>query len=233
MQEQIKLKATLAVLDNELLEINLKETDAVVENSEFKLKQTEKENALGLKKIENKNFEFEEISKLDAFIIDSGKAIIENSKQQADAVANAGLAIGLSAQSTTQAVQQAGIAFITSQIQQALAIMVKKAFGELGFIGGLGVALGSATIGRGIARGIQTVTAAEGFDGIVTEPTLFLAGESGAEFVDIEPTNNEGANRNGSMNITFTGNVMSQDFIESEAIPMIKKAIRKGGDIGI
>ena len=233
LQEQIKLKATLAALDNELLEINLKETDAVVENSEFKLRQSKKENALGLKKIENKNFEFEEISKLDSFIIDSGKAIIENSKQQADAVANAGLAIGLSAESTTQAVQQAGIAFITSQIQQALSIMVKKAFSELGFAGGLGVALGSAAIGRGISRGIQTVTAAEGFDGIVTEPTLFLAGEAGAEFVDIEPTNNEGANRNGGMNITFTGNVMSQDFIESEAIPMIKKAIRKGGDIGI
>ena len=233
INEEIKLKTELKQLDNQLTEISIKQGVSIRDNAEIRVKQSEKENALGLKKIEDKKFETEEIFKLNNFIIDSGNAIIENSKKQADVVANAGLAIGMSAESTTQAVQQAGIAFITSQIQQALAIMVKKAFGELGFIGGLGVALGSAAIGRGITRGIQTVTAAEGFDGIVTEPTLFLAGESGAEFVDIEPTNNEGANRNGSMNITFTGNVMSQDFIESEAIPMIKKAIRKGGDIGI
>ena len=49
----------------------------------------------------------------------------------------------------------------------------------------------------------------------------------------IDPLTNEGAGRGNGMSITFTGNVMSQDFIESEAIPMIKKAIRKGGDIGI
>ena len=37
----------------------------------------------------------------------------------------------------------------------------------------------------------------------------------------------------GNVNISFTGNVMSQDFIEDEAIPMIKEAIRRGADIGV
>ena len=69
-------------------------------------------------------------------------------------------------------------------------------------------------------------------DEIVTEPTLIVAGEAGAEYVNIEPTTNEGANRGGST-IIFQGNVMSQDFIEDEAIPMIREALRKGGDIGI
>ena len=37
----------------------------------------------------------------------------------------------------------------------------------------------------------------------------------------------------GGANITFTGNVLSKDFIEDEAVPMIKAALRKGGNIGI
>ena len=37
----------------------------------------------------------------------------------------------------------------------------------------------------------------------------------------------------GGANITFTGNVLSKDFIEDEAIPLIKSALRKGGDLGI
>lgn len=37
----------------------------------------------------------------------------------------------------------------------------------------------------------------------------------------------------GGVNISFTGNVMSQDFIENEAIPQIKEAIRRGADIGV
>ena len=61
---------------------------------------------------------------------------------------------------------------------------------------------------------------------------MILAGEAGPEYVDIEPTTNEGAGRGGA-NIVFQGNVLSRDFIEDEAIPLIQDAIRKGGDIGI
>ena len=35
----------------------------------------------------------------------------------------------------------------------------------------------------------------------------------------------------GNVNINFSGNVLSQDFIEDEAIPMIKEALRRGGDL--
>ena len=37
----------------------------------------------------------------------------------------------------------------------------------------------------------------------------------------------------GSVNISFSGNVLSKDFLEDEAIPQIKEALRRGGDIGI
>ena len=37
----------------------------------------------------------------------------------------------------------------------------------------------------------------------------------------------------GSVNVTFSGNVLSQDFVENEAIPQIRDAIRRGADIGV
>ena len=37
----------------------------------------------------------------------------------------------------------------------------------------------------------------------------------------------------GNINISFNGNILSKDFIEEEAIPQIKEAIRRGADIGV
>ena len=158
--------------------------------------------------------------------------IIVVSQKSSKEVVKAGMAIGASAEDTSQAVTNASIAFITAYIQQAIAIMIQKAFGEVGFFGGLAVAAGSSVVGRGIARNIQSITAAEGFDGIVNEPTLILAGEAGAEYVDIEPTNNEGAGRGGGT-VIFQGNIMSDDFIVEEAIPKIRKALQRGESLGI
>ena len=97
----------------------------------------------------------------------------------------------------------------------------------------------AAALASGLAQAYSvrkqatSMKAAEGMDEIVTEPTLLLAGEAGAEYVDIEPLTNEGAGRKGGINITFSGNILSQDWVENEAIPKIREAIRKGGDIGI
>ena len=77
--------------------------------------------------------------------------------------------------------------------------------------------------------------AATGMDEVVDKPTLILAGEAGAEQVSITPL--EGPNIEGPqsapLNITFSGNVMSQDFLEQEALPQIKEALRRGADIGV
>ena len=70
-------------------------------------------------------------------------------------------------------------------------------------------------------------------DEIVNEPTLILAGEAGPEYVDINPLTNDGTGRKGGTTVIFQGNILSRNFIEDEAIPMIKQAIRRGGDIGI
>ena len=142
------------------------------------------------------------------------------------------MALGAAEESLADAVSKASATYIADYIRKIVATYIFETFKEGGFLGGLaGVATGAA-FGNLVGQTINSVTAAEGFDGVVTEPTLFLAGEQGAEYVDIEPTTNEGANRGGST-IIFQGNVMSQDFIEDEAIPMIREALRKGGDIGI
>lgn len=143
------------------------------------------------------------------------------------------IAAGLVERDTAKAVSVASAAYISDHIKKIVAKYIFDAFGELGFAGGLGAVATGAAFGSLVGKTINSVAAADGFDGIVTEPTMFLAGEAGAEYVDIDPLTNEGNNKSKGINITFTGNVMSQEFIESEAIPMIKNAIRKGGDIGI
>ena len=99
----------------------------------------------------------------------------------------------------------------------------------------LGIAAAAAALGAGYANVKKIEAAATGYDDIVNSPTMFLAGEAGAERVSVTPL--EGPNINGpqggSVNITFTGNVTSQEFIENDAIPQIKEAIRRGADIGV
>ena len=154
---------------------------------------------------------------------------LENLREQQ---VNTAMAIGAAQVHAGQAAADAAGAYITAEIQSALATMIKKAFAEAGFFAGLGAVATAGATGSLMAQTIKSVTAAEGFEGIVDEPTLFLAGEEGPEYVDVEPTMNEGAGRGGA-NITITGNVLSRDFIEDEAVPMIREALRKGGDIGI
>ena len=78
-------------------------------------------------------------------------------------------------------------------------------------------------------------TAATGMDEIVSKPTMILAGEAGPESVNITPLGGgeDTATGGSPINITFSGNVTSDNFIEEEAIPKIKEAIRRGADLGV
>ena len=69
---------------------------------------------------------------------------------------------------------------------------------------------------------------------IEAEKGEYVISRQGVESAGIEALNriNAGAGA-GSVNISFNGNVLSKDFIEDEAIPQIKEAIRRGADIGV
>ena len=163
------------------------------------------------------------------------KLKLDGMKKLSKETVNAAMVIGAAQQDAAKAAGAAATAFVMAELQKAIAIYITDAFSKFGIFGGVLGAAAGGVVGNVFSRTIQGAEktfAAEGFDGIVTEPTLIVAGEAGPEYVDIEPTTNEGAKRGGST-IVFQGNVMSQDFIEDEAIPMIREALRKGGDIGI
>ena len=65
---------------------------------------------------------------------------------------------------------------------------------------------------------------------------MFIAGEAGAESVQVTNLTKPGGGANApqqGLTINFSGNILSQDWIETDAIPQIKEAIRRGADIGI
>ena len=69
---------------------------------------------------------------------------------------------------------------------------------------------------------------------IEAEQGEFIMSRNAVNAVGVEAMNRINAGGGaGAINISFEGNVMSQDFIEDEAIPMIKEAIRRGADIGV
>jgi hypothetical protein len=69
---------------------------------------------------------------------------------------------------------------------------------------------------------------------INAEQGEFVMSRNAVNAVGVEAMNRINAGGGaGAVNVNFTGNVMSQDFIEDEAIPMIKEAIRRGADIGV
>jgi|2_EtaG_2_1085320.scaffolds.fasta_scaffold02210_6 hypothetical protein len=62
----------------------------------------------------------------------------------------------------------------------------------------------------------------------------YIMSRAAVDAVGVETMNriNQGGG-GAAINVSFTGNVMSDEFLESEAIPKIKEAIRRGADIGV
>jgi hypothetical protein len=144
---------------------------------------------------------------------------------------NAAMAVGAAQMHVGQAAADAAGLFIAAKTQEAIAAFIADAFKKFGLLGGIIGAGASGIVGSLFSQGIKSVAAAEGMNEVVSEPTLILAGEEGAEYVNIEPTQNEGAGMGGGSQIVFQGNVLSDRFIEEEAIPKIRDAIRRGHNI--
>ena len=68
---------------------------------------------------------------------------------------------------------------------------------------------------------------------IEAERGEFVMSRSAVESVGLETMNRINEGGGAGISISFSGNVMSDEFIESEAIPKIKEAIRRGADIGV
>ena len=81
----------------------------------------------------------------------------------------------------------------------------------------------------------QFKKAATGMDEIVTKPTLILAGEAGAESVNITPLSRgiDAGGGGGSLTVNISGNVMSEEYVSGVLAEQIKEAIRRGTDFGV
>ena len=106
-----------------------------------------------------------------------------------------------------------------------------------------GFIMGVALLAEGMAK-IQTINAqikdvkaaATGMDEVVTQPTMILAGEAGAENVQITPLqgpNIDGPQGGGSLTVNVSGNVLTSDWVERDLAEAVKEAVRKGTDFGI
>ena len=68
---------------------------------------------------------------------------------------------------------------------------------------------------------------------IEAEQGEFVMNRDAVDAIGTENLNRMNRGGGGGANISFSGNVMSDDFIENEAIPKIKEAVRRGSDIGV
>ena len=102
----------------------------------------------------------------------------------------------------------------------------------------MGMILGLAAMQTAMVASQKAPTFAQGGDFIVPpgypNDSFPIRVESG-ERVQITPKSQTSATAPAQsvVSVNFSGNVLSQDFIEDEAIPMIKEAIRRGADIGV
>ena len=122
-----------------------------------------------------------------------------------------------------------------------------KATGQLGIFG---ISVASALLATGYASAALILAQkppamryggmvggqrhSQGGTMIEAERGEFVMRREAVDAVGIETMNriNQGGGA-GNINISFNGNVLSKDFIEDEAIPQIKEAIRRGADIGV
>ena len=77
--------------------------------------------------------------------------------------------------------------------------------------------------------------AATGMNEVVTQPTMIIAGEAGAERVNITPLSGNSSARQssegGGVTVNITGGVVDQDYVRNELIPALNRATGTGSII--
>ena len=123
---------------------------------------------------------------------------------------------------------------IPSTVRDAYAAGMKSGGPGAPFVA---AAFGAMAFASQMAQLKQLQKAQIGYEGLVTQPTMFLAGEGGqAEQVSVTPLNAPNirgpqGGTGGDITINFSGNVMEEEYITEVAIPMIQDAVRRGTDL--
>ena len=130
--------------------------------------------------------------------------------------------------------QKMGDAIVSSLKAIAVEIIANAAVFSLlqMFTGGtFGVASGaSGNLGKLLFGGF----AATGMNKVVTQPTMIVAGEAGAEKVNITPLTGASARQTsegGGVTVNITGGVVDQDYVRNELIPALNRATGTGSTL--
>lgn len=174
----------------------------------------------------------------------------EAGKKSFDSVLKSSIETGKAYKNTGRAAQDAAESVVIAEASKAVAIAIRKALTEVPYpfnlilAGAAGAAAGSL-----IQGGVNSIKSSMKFEqgGLVggrrhsqggtiieAERGEFVMSRNAVESVGLEAMNriNEGGSA-GGINISFSGNIMTDSFIEDEAIPKIREAIRRGADIGV
>ena len=119
----------------------------------------------------------------------------------------------------------------SAYIEHALAVM--KTLATVPYPANIPLGIAQAIAGMKQIKSMkqQNAMLSEGGEFITSGTTDLTVGEAGRELVQVTPLERRGLNHEGggsTINVTFTGNVNSEDFIVNEAIPMINEAVRRG-----
>ena len=101
-------------------------------------------------------------------------------------------------------------------------------------IGRMGGSGGSSSVGKFEHGGyVGGRPHSQGGTIIEAERGEFVMSRNAVESIGLETLNQMNEGGGGAINITVTGNVLTQDFVEGELAESIKEAVRRGSDFGI
>ena len=180
--------------------------------------------------------------------LEADKQRIASEKQVTKAIISSSFSQGMAYNNAGEAAQAAVKDVISAKVQSMIANLMEDAIAKFGWLGIPLAATAGAVAGSLVGQAQRHLRMdkfeqggvvggrrhSQGGTMIEAERGEFVMSRNAVESVGIEAMNRINAGGGGgSVNISFAGNVMSQDFIEDEAIPMIKEAIRRGADIGV
>ena len=122
-----------------------------------------------------------------------------------------------------------GVILGSRQVQSSLKHMFDPIRGTAKIVGAL-LLLQAA---KAAVRNVKF--AATGMNEVVTQPTMIIAGEAGAERVNITPLSGNSSARQssegGGVTVNITGGVVDQDYVRNELIPALNRATGTGSII--
>ena len=185
--------------------------------------------------------------KFDPLADEMDKAIAAQEALAQSAV-KSGMAVGAAQQDMARAAGAAATEFILAQLQKAIAAFIADSFAKFGIFGAIGAAAAGGVVGNVFARARAGADKAfhdggeiKGYGGdrdnvpIIAQEGEFVMRRSAVDSIGLENMNrmNRTGKGSGGVNVNFSGNVLSTQFIEREAIPAIRDAVRRGAKLGI